>query len=435
MAERFFVETLGCPKNQVDSDKLVSSLLAAGLEPADALGDADLVVVNTCAFIEAARAESIEVILDVTRARRTGSRLVVTGCLAARAGAALAEALPEVDSVADVGIPVHLGGARWRPRSGRCVPAAFLDLARPRARAPWAYVKIAEGCDRRCGFCAIPQFRGPQRSRDKEAILSEIGELGAIEVVLVAQDLASYGRDLGRQGGLVDLVGAVAARGYRVRLLYLYPASLDDHLIDTIVATGIPYFDLSLQHVSRPLLRRMRRWGSQEAFCRRIDAIRSRAPEAALRSSFILGYPGETEEDHDALLAFLRAAELDWAGFFTFSEEEGTYAATLDDRVPREVALERLRESAEVQDEITARRRRALVGTAVDVLVDAVGVGRSHREAPEIDGVIHLPAGGEPGTLRRVRIDAAQGPDLEGSFLDGSAPHPGRPMASAGASR
>jgi ribosomal protein S12 methylthiotransferase len=435
VAERFFVETLGCPKNEVDSEKLIASLLVAGLEPADGLGDADLVVVNTCAFIEAARAESIEMILDVARARRKGSRLVVTGCLAARAGAALARALPEVDSVADLGVPVHLGGARWRPRNGRCIPAAFLDLPRPRARAPWAYVKIAEGCDRRCGFCAIPLFRGPQRSRAKEAILREIGELGAVEVVLVAQDLTSYGWDLGRRGGLVDLVGTVAARGYRVRLLYLYPSSLDDRLIDTIVATGIPYFDLSLQHVSRPLLRRMRRWGSGETFLRRIDKIRSRAPEAALRSSFILGYPGETEEDHDALLAFLRAAELDWAGFFTFSKEEGTYAATLEDRVPREVALERLRECAEVQDEITARRRRALVGTAADVLVDAVGVGRSHREAPEIDGVIHLPVGCEPGTLRRVRIDAAQGPDLEGSFLDGSRPRPARRMVPTGASR
>ncbi len=417
MAERFLVETLGCPKNQVDSEKLAGLLLAAGWEPADALGEADLVVVNTCAFIEAARAESIEAILDLSRARRPGARLVVTGCLAARAGAALAEALPEVDSVVDVGVPVHLATACWQPRREGSRGREFLDWPRPPARNPWACVKVAEGCDRRCGFCAIPQFRGPQRSRSKQSILAEIDGLGAREVVLVAQDLASYGRDLGREDGLVELVGAVTGRVYRVRLLYLYPSSLDDRLIDAILATGVPYFDLSLQHVSRPLLRRMRRFGSCQTFLDRIAKIRSRAPEAALRSSFILGYPGETEADQDALLDFLEAAELDWAGFFTFSEEEGTYAATLDDKVPESVALERLRECAEVQDGITVRRRRALVGKTMEVLVDSAHVGRSHREAPEIDGVIQLTDRGEVGEVRRVRIEAAVGPDLEGSFF------------------
>jgi ribosomal protein S12 methylthiotransferase len=418
VAERFFVETLGCPKNQVDSDKLAGTFLAAGLQPAATLGEADLVVVNTCAFIEAARAESIETILDASEARQRGARLVVTGCLAARAGAALAEALPEIDSVVDVGVPVQLGAARWRPRAGRSIAMDFLNLPRPRARNPWAYVKVAEGCDRRCGFCAIPQFRGPQHSRSEQAILAEIDELGVSEVVLVAQDLTAYGRDLGRKDALVDLVEAVAARVYRVRLLYLYPASLGDRLIETIAATGVPYFDLSLQHVSRPLLRRMRRFGGYEVFLRQIDKIRARAPAAALRSSFILGYPGETEEDHDVLLAFLQAAELDWAGFFSFSEEEGTYAATLGDKVPDALAGVRLRECAALQDGITARRRRALVGETMDVLVDEVGIGRSHREAPEIDGVIRLPRHCEPGTVRRVRIDAAVGPDLEGSCVE-----------------
>ena len=305
MTERFFVETLGCPKNQVDSDKLAGSLLAEGLEPAAALGDADLVVVNTCAFIVSAREESIEAILDASRERREGARLVVTGCLAARAGAALATALPEVDSVVDIGLPVHVRGPSWRPRGERSVSIDFLDLPRPPARAPWAYVKVADGCDRRCGFCAIPLFRGPQRSRPMAGILAEIDALGAAEIVLVAQDLASYGRDLSQNGTLIDLAAAAAARVLRLRLLYLYPSSLDDRLVDAIVATGVPYFDLSLQHVSRPLLRRMRRFGSAETFLGRIEKIRSRAPEAALRSSFILGYPGETETDHDALLEFL----------------------------------------------------------------------------------------------------------------------------------
>ena len=250
--------------------------------------------------------ESVEAILDAARARRNGARLVVTGCLAARSGEALADALPEVDAVIDVGVPVQLGGTRWRPRSGRFIPMDFLNLPRPASAAPWAYVKVAEGCDRRCGFCAIPQFRGPQRSRAKDAILAEIEDLGCREIVLVAQDLASYGRDLGDTDALVRLVEAVAQRVWRVRLLYLYPQSLDGRLIDTIVATGVPYFDLSLQHVARPLLRRMRRFGSAPGFLALVEGIRAHAPGAALRSSFILGYPGETEADHDELLEFLR---------------------------------------------------------------------------------------------------------------------------------
>jgi ribosomal protein S12 methylthiotransferase len=433
--ERFYVETLGCPKNQVDSDKLTGSLLAAGLEPAATLGEADLVVVNTCAFIEDARVESVEAILDAARARRDGARLVVTGCLAARSGEALADALPEVDAVIDVGVPVQLSGTRWRPRGERFIPIDFLNLQRPASGAPWAYVKVAEGCDRRCGFCAIPQFRGPQRSRAEDAILAEIEDLGCREIVLVAQDLASYGRDLGHPDALVRLVEAVAQRVWRVRLLYLYPSSLDGRLIDTIVATGVPYFDLSLQHVARPLLRRMRRFGSAPGFLALVERIRARAPGAALRSSFILGYPGETEADHDELLEFLRAAELDWVGFFTYSEEEGTYAQTLTDKVPAALAAERLRECTELQDGITARRRRSLVGTVVDVLVDEAGVGRSYREAPEIDGVIRLPTECEPGAVQRVRIEAAVGPDLEGSLVGPNCPVAGGRPAPAGAWR
>src|SRR5207248_94582 len=180
---------------------------------------------------------------------------------------------------------------------------------------------------RHCGFCAIPSFRGPQRSRTVESILAEVEALGVQEVVLVAQDLASYGRDVGAAGSIVPLVGAVAERVPRVRLLYLYPSELDDRLVDTICATGVPYFDLSLQHVAKGLLRRMRRWGDGGRFLERIAAIRRREPDAAFRSSFIVGYPGETEDDHDALLRFVEEAQLDWAGFFAFSREDGTYAA------------------------------------------------------------------------------------------------------------
>src|SRR4051794_15347070 len=322
------------------------------MEAAGRPEDADLVVVNTCAFIEAAREESVETILALAGARRPGARLVVTGCLAERAGAELAEALPEVDAVAGFGVPVTLG------RPGRRVPSFdLLNLPRPKSAVPWAYVKVAEGCDRTCGFCAIPSFRGPQRSRSEESILAEVDALDVSEVVLVAQDLASYGRDEGRKGAIVPLVRAVAARVPRVRLLYLYPSELDDRLVDTICATGVPYFDLSLQHVAKPLLRRMRRWGDGERFLHRIDAIRAREPDAAFRSSFIVGYPGETEADHDLLLQFVAAARLDWAGFFPFSREDGTYAAGLDAQVGSALASERLAELSELQDRITAERR------------------------------------------------------------------------------
>ena len=415
MTELYWIETLGCPKNQVDSDKIAGGLLDEGYLPAQSVEEANLVVVNTCAFIDAARQESVDAVLALSETRRPDSRLVVTGCLAARAGEELADELREVDLVVDVGVPVtFLSGPRWRPATDRVPSLDLMEMPRPPATAPWAYVKIAEGCDRACGFCAIPGFRGPQRSRAKDAILNEVERLDVAEVVLVAQDLASYGRDLGHPGALVDLVAEVRRRVGRVRLLYLYPSALSDPLIDAIIATGTPYFDLSLQHVSAPLLRRMRRYGNPERFAARIADIRDRAPDAALRSSFILGYPGETEEDHDALLAFLEEAQLDWVGFFPYSEEEGTYAADLDEKVPRELALERLRECAELQDPITARRRTALIGTTCEVLVDAPGIGRSHREAPEIDGVVHLPADIAVGSVVTVDIVDAEGPDCFG---------------------
>jgi ribosomal protein S12 methylthiotransferase len=424
MSRSFWIETLGCPKNQVDSDKLTGTMLADGLVPAGAPEDADLVVVNTCAFIEDARQESVDVILALADRKAGHAELVVTGCLAERYGDDLAEALPEADAVAGFGVPVTLGHTRGPVRSGRAaaapVPALdLLNLPRPPATAPWAYVKVAEGCDRACGFCAIPSFRGRQRSRDLAAVVDEVDALaasGVREVVLVAQDLAAYGRDQGRgERRIVPLVEALAARVDRVRLLYLYPSDLTDGLVDAVLATGVPYFDLSLQHSSGPLLRRMRRWGDGDRFLRRIEAIRARRPDAAFRSSFIVGYPGETEDDHDDLLRFVAAADLDWVGFFAYSAEDGTYAAGLDGHVAPDLVAERLAELRDLQDGITARHRDALIGTVVEVLVDAPGVARSHREAPEIDGIVAVPAGLPVGALVQVHVDGAAGPDLEAS--------------------
>ena len=411
MPQRFWVETLGCPKNQVDSDKLTGALLADGFVAAAAPDDADLVVVNTCAFIEDARQESIDTVLALADVRRDGARLVVTGCMAERYGDELGDALPEVDAVAGFAsaVPVTLG----RKPTLDAPALDLLHLARPRATAPWAYVKIAEGCDRACGFCAIPSFRGKQRSRTIDDVLREVDELSVQEVVLVAQDLASYGRDQGvGERRIVPLVEAVADRVARVRLLYLYPSDLTDSLIAAICATRVPYFDLSLQHVSAPLVRRMRRWGSGPRFLSRIETIRRREPDAAFRSSFIVGYPGETEHDHDELLRFLDDAQLDWCGFFAYSEERGTYAASLDGAVDESLVAERLAELREKQDAITAEKRDDLIGREVEVLVDQVGVARSHREAPEIDGTIAVPDDLPIGSFHKVTVVDALGPDL-----------------------
>ncbi|MGH9150483.1 MAG: radical SAM protein, partial [Acidimicrobiales bacterium] len=326
---------------------------------------------------------------------------------------ALAAALPEADQVAGFGVAVQLSRRPAGPPPPRL---DLLNLPRPPSRAPWAYVKVAEGCDRRCGFCAIPSFRGRQRSRPPEAVLAEVEALGVQEVVLVAQDLASYGRDVDglAPGAIIPLVEAVAARVPRTRLLYLYPSDLSDGLIEVIGGvSGVAYFDLSLQHVSGSLLRRMRRWGDGARFLRRIEAIRGRFPEAAFRSSFIVGYPGETEADHDQLLRFLGEAALDWAGFFAYSREDGTYAASLGGGVDDALVAERLLELGEVQDAVTAGRRRRLVGQPVEVLIDRPGTGRSHREAPEIDGVVQVPPELAPGSFATVVVRGAYGPDLE----------------------
>ncbi len=431
---RYWIETLGCPKNHVDSDKLTGLLVSQGYAPAESADDADLVVVNTCAFIEAAREESIDTVLALADTKQKGARLVVTGCMAERYGEELAHALPEVDLVAGFGAslitptPVTLGSKKSVPEFD------LLNLPRPATSAPWAYIKIAEGCDRRCGFCAIPTFRGDQRSRSTEEILIEARALvagGVKEIVLIAQDLASWGHDRRRSklgealevldtGGtqpLIELTRTLSREVERVRLLYLYPSGLTQGLIDTILETKVPYFDLSLQHASRPLLRAMKRWGDAEKFLDRIAAIRASEPNAAFRSSFILGYPGETEDDQRQLIDFLEAAQLDWAGFFTYSAEDGTTSANMPDQVPHELALERLREVSEIQDAITARRRDELVGTTQTVLIDAPGVGRSVRECPEIDGIIRVSPSLAVGSLVDCVITASYGTDLEARAL------------------
>jgi ribosomal protein S12 methylthiotransferase len=425
-----WLSTLGCAKNQVDSEKLIAMLSEAGYVWADAPEDADVVMVNTCAFIEEARAESVEVILDLEERKREGARSVVIGCMAQRFGSEVASALPEVDAVLGIDrygelVGVLDGLTSWHPVDLRRRPAMDILHAtgRPVSDLPYAYLKVAEGCDKPCTFCAIPAIRGKQRSRRPVEIRQELEVLvagGVSEVVLVAQDLAAYGRDIQAPGGLTDLLAFLSdVEGLRrLRLLYLHPREISERLLAAMAASPVvaPYFDLSLQHVSGALLRKMKRPGNTEKHTALVGRIRKLDPEAALRSSFIVGFPGETEEHVEELADFLGEIRLDWSGFFPYSAEPGTPAADMDDQVPRELAMDRLRYLSGIQEEVTESRHSEWMGRTDSVLVDQVEdgipIGRSHRQAPEIDGVIRLD-GGEVGQWLQVEYTGVFGPDME----------------------
>jgi ribosomal protein S12 methylthiotransferase RimO len=429
-APSVWLTTLGCSKNQVDSDKIASVLGESGYVDATSPETADVVMVNTCGFIEDARRESVETILELADARKPDAKLVVMGCMAQRYESELAAALPEADAVIGLDRYPELldeldAMTGWQPISISGVKRSHMDILevvnRPTPATPFAYVKVAEGCNKTCSFCAIPLIRGKQRSRAGAGILAEIEGLvasGVQEVVLVAQDLAAYGRDNGAGSieRLVEDAANVAGLG-RLRLYYLYPREIRQGLIDVMAGHGTiaNYFDLSLQHASPTLLRSMRRPGSGSSHLELIDRIRTAAPDAATRSSFIVGYPGETEEDFSQLVDFLTEARLDWAGFFPFSREEGTLAATLPDQIPADASAERLRHVQRVQDDITAEANARTVGTRLAILVDQVEdgqpVGRSYREAPEIDGVVLLDSG-RPGDWVTADVVGAYGTDL-----------------------
>jgi ribosomal protein S12 methylthiotransferase RimO len=428
--------TLGCSKNQVDSEKVSAMLGGAGYTDAESAEVADVVMVNTCAFIDEARRESIDTIMELAAAKRDDARLVVLGCMAQRYETELVESLPEADAVIGLDRYSELVGrldelTAWQPIRIRPAPKSKMDILyqveRPTPSTPYAYVKVAEGCDKPCTFCAIPLFRGKQRSRAPVNIREEIAGLthhGVGEVVLVAQDLAAYGRDLGAPGGIVDLLRFVSGvEGLRrLRLYYLYPREIRPALIDEMAGNPLiaDYFDLSLQHASPNLLRAMKRPGSGERHLEIIDQITAAAPDAATRSSFIVGFPGETEDDVEELADFLSAAQLDWAGFFPYSAEEGTPAADFDHQVPDEEKTERMRHLQRIQDDITESRNQAVVGRTVEVLVDQVedgrAVARSYREAPEIDGVVLLDRG-TPGEWLQAEVEAAYGTDLAATVV------------------
>lgn len=428
----YWLTTLGCAKNQVDSEKIDAMLAEAGYASATSPESADVVMVNTCAFIEEARRESVETILELQETKHDGAKTVVLGCMAQRFGTDVEAALPEVDSVLGLDRYGELIGVldrltispTWRPvRLRRPAMDILHAVNRPVPELPYAYVKVAEGCDKPCTFCAIPLIRGKQRSRRPSNIIDEVRTLvggGVSEVVLVAQDLAAYGRDIEAPGGIVDLLRLVSSVDgvEAVRLLYLYPKEIRPELIEEMTANQrvASYFDLSLQHASQPLLRAMKRPGNGDRFLDLIGEVRSADPEAALRSSFIVGFPEETDDQVEELAAFLEAAQLDWAGFFPYSPEEGTPAAELEGRIDQEIVGERQRYLQAIQEEITAERNLAEVGQTrrvlIDQIEDGIVVGRSYRQAPEIDGVITIDQG-QPGEWLEVEISGAVGPDLE----------------------
>lgn len=433
---RVHFRSLGCPKNRLDSEVMIGTLALAGYAIAERIDDADVVVVNTCSFIESAREESIDAILAVADLRESGGLrgLVVAGCLPQRYGADLAKELPEVDVFVGTGrfpeIATILDDALAGKGRGVYVDAGrthLYDETEPRVLigpTHSAYLKISEGCDRVCAFCAIPGIRGKFQSRSVESVVAEarqLAEAGVRELNLVAQDATAFGKD---RTGRPDLAGLLRAldevEGLDwIRPLYLYPTAVTDELV-RVLASGrrvLPYVDVPLQHASDAVLRAMKRGATESKQRALVEKLRSEVPGLTLRTTFIVGFPGETDADFERLLGFVREARFDRVGVFRYSDEEGTTALGLANKVPRKVARDRHRELVRVQHEIMREKLEGLVGSRVTVLVDEGGRrarGRMASQAPEIDGVVFLKGPVRAGELREVRLSRARDVDLEG---------------------
>jgi ribosomal protein S12 methylthiotransferase len=448
--QKVYFVSLGCPKNQVDTEVMLGEVRGAGHVLVEEPEGADVIVVNTCAFIDAAKEESVDTILEMAEHKKGACRkLVVTGCLAQRHARELASDIPEIDHIlgsADFqGIAEALGGAAPGTRGRRGLPvvkvsetpAYIYDHDAPRVRIGArhsAYVKIAEGCDRPCAFCIIPKLRGPQRSRSVDDVVAEVCGLvaeGTREINLIAQDLTRYGHDLGDSPGtratLAELLAALAPLGADwIRLHYTFPSAFDDALIDVIARERsiVKYVDVPLQHIDDHMLKVMRRGHSSRVIRGLVDTLRARIPGVVLRSTFIVGHPGETEEGFEALAAYLEEAQLDHVGVFTYSHEVGTVAAMLPHRVDPEVAEERRDRLMAIQQRISRDKNQAMVGREIEVLVDGVSEesdlllqGRWYGQAPGVDGVVYLADGtAAPGALVRARVTQAADYDLAASL-------------------
>ncbi len=427
--------SLGCPKNLVDGEVMLGRLREAGYRLVADAKQADVLVVNTCAFIDRARQESIDAVLEMAREKERGRarRLVVTGCLAQRYDAELRREIPEIDATLGTGQVeeiVRAAGGEALPSTGDAAPTWVYDHRQPRVLStpPWlAYVKVSEGCDYTCSFCIIPKLRGRHRSRGVEDIVAEVRALaarGVREIVLVAQDTTRYGLDHGVRDGLAYLLRRLGrVDGIRwIRVMYAYPATLSDRILDAIASEEkvVKYVDVPLQHASEPVLRRMKRPTGRGNLLGMIERIRARVPGVAIRSSFIVGFPGESEQDFARLLELVAAAELDNVGVFTYSDEEGTPAFGFPERVPARRKEARRRELMALQRRISARRNRGLLGQRALVLVegahpesDLLLRGRLASQAPEIDGQVILNEGSaEPGSFAACRITEAHPYDL-----------------------
>ena len=456
------IVTLGCARNEVDSEELAGTLAARGWQLTES-GTADVVVVNTCGFIDSAKKDSIDTLLA---AADSGKKVVAVGCLAERYGDQLASALPEADAIlgfdsyasiderlGDVlaGRPIAahtptdrrtllpISPVRRRPVAAEvAVPGHRWGPTVARARlddAPVAYLKLASGCDRRCTFCAIPSFRGAFVSREPSEILAEarwLADQGVRELVLVSENSTSYGKDLADLRALEGLLPRLAAvEGIEwVRVSYLQPAELRPSLLQVIAGTPgvLPYFDLSFQHAAPGVLRRMKRFGSTESFLDLLSRIRELAPQAGARSNFIVGFPGETEDDLAELERFLTLARLDVAGVFGYSDEDGTEAERFDGKLGPEVIAERVERVAALVDQLVDQRAEDRVGESVEVLIEAAEdgelTGRAAHQAPETDGSVRLAGdltGLRPGLLVRAMVTGNDGADLIADVVPGSA--------------
>ncbi len=438
--------SLGCPKNQVDSEIMLGELSAQGYEVTADAGEAETVIVNTCGFIDEAREESIDAILEVAAAKGTG-KLLVAGCMVNRYGEELRAEIPEIDGfvsldqLRDVAPLVQLGGTGQEPPPPGQSHAVF-DHTAPRLLTTrgYAYLKVAEGCNNPCTFCAIPSWRGRFRSRSLDSLLAEargLEQQGIQELCLVAQDTTRYGEDLGYGKHGLTRLAETLLEGTSIpwiRFLYAYPTTLDSELLRLMGSEErfVSYIDMPLQHTHPEVLKAMRRGGSPQRYLRLLDRARELAPDVFLRTTFIVGFPGETAEHFEHLLAFIRQARFDHLGAFVYSPEPGTPGAELEGRVPAVAARRRRERLLEVQEPIALEHRRALVGDVLEVLVEGVCdetehllQGRHHGMAPEIDGRLLINDGqAPPATLAQVEITEAYADDLVGRVV-GPAGAPG----------
>lgn len=437
------VVTLGCPKNAVDSRQMINYLVKDGYILTDDAAAADIILINTCCFIEEAKREAIETILEMARWKIQGNceYLIVTGCLAQKYAGELARATPEVDLLLGTGdisaLPALLKSLpekRVVTRVGS--PDNYLydeELAvLPEQVGHYAYVKIAEGCGNKCSYCVIPSIRGSYRSRRMEDIIKEAASLveaGARELILVAQDTTLYGQDIYGTLKLPDLLRGLSRLPGLVwiRILYAYPAHITDRLLQTIQEEDkiCRYLDLPLQHISDRILKRMGRNFGREATVKLLHRIRSYLPDATLRSTFIVGFPGETREEFEELLDFIKNTGFDRAGFFAYSREPGTAAAAMPGQIGKREKMRRLREAEELQGKILAYKQATFVGKTVTVMADGpspdyegLWEGRTAGDAPEIDGAVYFkPAKkNKPGDLLEIMITHAQDYALMGEI-------------------